>query len=187
MGTEKKAAIGDDAMLAAVKRLAAQSVQGHSDQIPLRPSEGLDTSLGGRFWIQFRLADCAEKDALMGAGIREVVRNGVAERTQNMVGVLDKLISFNLIRAGNLPALKGPNDDLVDLVWPKDESDQKRLVRPRKNTEDLGLSWESMTLIIGLAFDFYFEDEEAVDALGESSTASPTSPGEEEDKNSSTL
>ncbi len=169
------AEIDDPQVLAAVKRLAAQKVQGHSDEIPLTSTlpGAVDTSCGGRYWVQFRKADCAQKDQLAGAGLSDLVSGGVVRRQQSQVAIMDQLISMGLIRAAVLPAL-GDSGELTDQAWPQDEASQKRLIRPRKNTEDLGMSWETMTLIVELAFDFYFGDEKVVEALGESSTESAT-------------
>jgi hypothetical protein len=162
-------------------------MSGHSEELPLRAPGGEDVSMGGRFWVQFRDADAAQRDALEGAWYKDKVkRGGDIEREYGSVAVMDLLIEHKLIRGANLPRIKD-DDELGDLAWPRKQEEQKRLVRPDKQADAVGLPWPLMQIIISMAMDFYMGIDAAVGELGNSSTTSASSPSEPAEETSSSL
>ena len=177
-------AVTDAEMADAVQLLACRSMSGHSEELPLRiPGSGDDASMGGRFWVQFRDANAAQRDALEGAFTKDMVkRGGDVVRQYGTVDAMDILVEQGLIRAAVLPALD-PKDPagktVLNLAWPKGTQDQKQMIRPRANTEDQGITWPLMQVLVSMAMDFYLGVDMAVEELGNSSTTLESSPSEE--------
>lgn len=183
-------AVADEDMVGVVRQLACRSMSGHSERLPLRSpgEEGQDVSLGGRFWIQFREANSAQRDAVESAWVKDKVkRGGDIEREYGSVAVMDTLIEHNLIRDAVFPALDRKTGELADLAWPKQQGDQRKLVRPPAHTEEPGLPWPLMQILIAMAMDYYTGADTVVAELGNSSTTSASSPSETEEATSSSL
>lgn len=174
--------VDDRKTLSVLKRLAARDMSGSSGAIPLRDLDGNDISLDGRFWIEFREAGAAEKDKLYAAGLRErVERSGDVEREFSRARVMDVLVESNLVRGGNLPCEDEKNPDGIgDIAWPKNQGDQRRLVRAPANTHSKAITFELMLIIVDMAMRFYGEGEEEVEELGNSLETSESQENETE-------